>query len=49
MERSKNGMTTATNKKSTHLYAFLTAKVGAQTLYGYVYLKMKSKAKVSKK
>lgn len=29
-------------QKSTHLNAFLTAKVRAQTLYGDVYLKMKS-------
>lgn len=29
--------------RSAHLYAFLTAEVSAQTLYGDVYLKMKSK------
>lgn len=36
-------------KVSTHLYAFLTAKVCAQTLYGYVYLKIKSKKNQHKK
>lgn len=36
------------HNKSTHLNAFLTAKVCAQTLYGYVYLKTKSKIRNQK-